>query len=221
MRVSYLFACIFVAGASVFFASLAQASDDCAAVYLEIPLDKAKGNANVFANAVNQESSVRAKTSRMINAAVKSSLLDKRPEVSCPAHCVPANRAVTVLRTTPSKFLSDYADKDKCENYLKETRQNPLRYLDRQFLSQAELNEWSRSFTQGKGDDGRDLYNRCDGKCSPQYSYFIEFENAQYRLDVEVVCGPARDKEDNTYDLETATRWNCVPSESTSQEDKK
>ena len=90
------------------------------------------------------------------------------------------------------------------------TTKNPIEYRKTNFASIEAINTWFSDFSQGKGKDGENLYQRCDGLCSPQYTTIIEEkERGSYDVHAQVVCGPARDKNDNNYNLELFLRWTC------------
>lgn len=108
------------------------------------------------------------------------------------------------IKSTPNKFLSSYSDKNYCEGKLKETENDNLKYNSPSFSSLEDLNAWIADFSQGKGDAGNLLYDQCDKSCSPQYTYKISYTSSptkSYTVTALVICGPARDKDDNQYSL--------------------
>src|SRR5690606_11226003 len=104
----------------------------------------------------------------------------------------------TLLFTSvPSGVLTAYDDFSYCENRLLETSREPLRYrvlLPQQLKS---LEEWIGGFSQGKGREGQDLYDQCDRDCSPRYRYRISVLGSQLEVQAEVICGHARDRNQN------------------------
>ena len=155
----------------------------------------------------NQEGSIRFESGRMLGEALKTFASLKPPE-ACVSQCSDA-KPLLVFDSEPAKYLSDYGDKSKCEGYFSATKKSPYRYSGRKFASPAEFNDWFSDFSQGKGDDGSDLYEKCDGDCSPRYRSFITPNGHKLAVDAEVVCGPARDKDDNNYKLKFMVRWTC------------
>lgn len=111
------------------------------------------------------------------------------------------NKCNIVFTSIPNKFLSDYSDKDYCEKFFKQTKENPIKYRNIKFNNIEEFSSWYNEFSQGKGKEGKDLYNKCDKSCSPQYKSIISQNTDSLNVEVEVVCGAARDKDENNYIL--------------------
>ena len=113
------------------------------------------------------------------------------------------------MSLVPNKFLSDYADEQKCEELLKETSVHPLRFGPRRTRSEKELGTWLSDISQGRGDEGTVLYRKCTGKCSPRYLLDMAGDGDGFVANLDVVCGPARDRTDNTYAVASGYRWAC------------
>lgn len=141
--------------------------------------------ASTWSNLRNSEGSLKYETGRLLKAAL--------PEDA---------EGSVILSSTPSKFLESYSDQQYCKEKFDETRTAPITYKGRTFSDIDELQDWIGEFSQGDGKEGKDLYRKCDRSCSPRYKYRIErLKDGPYKIDAEVVCGPARDKDDNTYEL--------------------
>ena len=67
-----------------------------------------------------------------------------------------------------------------------------------------DLTNWIMDFTRGKGADGESLYEQCPGKCSPQYTWWIDPDETGLTVKARAVCGLPRDRDGNKYHLSTA-----------------
>jgi hypothetical protein len=105
--------------------------------------------------------------------------------------------------------LPEYEDSPSCQRLLEATQQQPIVYGNRQFDTQDDAEEWYNDLTQGDGADGEDLYSRCPGQCSPSYSSVIYRKSGQFVITTSIICGHARDKDDNQYRLTSSLRWIC------------
>lgn len=167
----------------------------------------ALASASVLSNAANRKGSLRFESSALLTEALTQ--LDSSEAAPCPAECPKRSGAVS-LKTVPHAFLSDYSDAPLCAEHLAQTSAAPLLYENRSFANLEELNTWVGDFSQGKGTDGKDLYQRCPGDCSPQFEYEITKPTpAAISATARVICGPARDKADNQYDLHVLTSAAC------------
>lgn len=174
----------------------------------------ANAQANILASAAawsnlrNQAGSIRFESGRLVASALSKLPQDNSSSASCKLDCASPKPAV-MFTSVPNRFLKEYSDRDRCEQHLKKTKANPLQYTARKFRSLEEFNAWYGDFSQGKGKDGADLYKNCDGSCSPQYSTLIKPQGSVLEVDAQVVCGPARDKDDNQYKLSYSYIWTC------------
>jgi hypothetical protein len=106
--------------------------------------------------------------------------------------------------------LPEYEDSPSCQKLLEATKQQPISYSNREFNTQDDAEEWYNDLTQGDGTDGEDLYNRCPGQCSPSYTSIIHRRNGKFLITTSIICGHARDKDDNQYRLTSSLRWMCM-----------
>jgi hypothetical protein len=114
-----------------------------------------------------------------------------------------------VFQSIPNNFLTNYDQHEKCETLQDETEENPLTYNDKEFDTMQALESWFSNFSQGKGEDGKNLYKKCSGECSPQYKNIISKNDNKYTLNATVICGQARDKKDDNYEISYSYRWVC------------
>ena len=183
------------------------------------PCDSFKGNksidtkiatASTWANMSGSSNSIKA----TLNSGLEESMKDLESAVpadfKCPDYCQAKPQVTVVFTSTPKEYLKDYSDFKKCETYLEQTKKDPIIYNNLSFNSLAELNGWFGDFSQGNGKEGKDLYNKCDGKCSPAYSCFIVKDGNKLKTYASVICGHARDKADNQYAITFAYAWSCL-----------
>lgn len=188
--------------------AVADETDKCSAATKDISEDSTLATASFFANERNKPGSIRYESSSMLEKAEKKLSDAEKPEDLCPPGCQLAEKPEIVFKSIPNKFETDYPDYDKCQKLLNETEKNPFNY-NKQFSSMGEVEDWFSDFSRGKGTDGKDLYKKCDGSCSPQYTFIITEEGSNLKLDASVVCGHERDKDDNQYRLSYSYRWTC------------
>ncbi len=189
---------------------LTASADACSAHFRTVELDSATASAGSWGNLRNNPGSLRFESSRLLTAATKSQPSSPPSDLTCPPGCSAPKRPEVIFRSVPQKFLSDYSDREHCEQLRSATERAPLTYKNRKFPDADGLNSWFGDFSQGKGTDGSDLYSKCDGACSPQYTCEIRRSSDQSLIvDASVLCGPARDKSDNNYRLTVAYRWAC------------
>ena len=184
-------------------------SAPCASYTQDIPLGKKLASASLWDTLSNSERSIQSSVAKALALADQGLARATGPTNLCPASCQLPPRPEIVFSAIPHQYLSRYAEQTKCEAYYQKTRKEPLRYHNKLLRSTDDINHWFSAFSQGSGPDGADLYRRCDGLCSPAYTTFISKEGAQFRLNVEVVCGHARDKQDSQYELTFKYRWVC------------
>ncbi len=183
--------------------------DGCAAFRVEVPVASAVATAAVLPNLLNSGKSVRAESSRLLSEAGATIEKAVPPDGICPADCVPGERPRVIFRSEPRSVLGSYQHSDRCGALLEETSQQPLEFERRTFDSADALSTWVEEFARGKGSEGQALYDRCEGKCSPRYEWTIARDGELFVLDTRVVCGHARDRSDNEYELSYGLLWTC------------
>ncbi|MEQ9618560.1 MAG: hypothetical protein RIG61_05255 [Deltaproteobacteria bacterium] len=202
---------VIVTVAFLFRANSTGAADEtgqCSSATKDVSEDSTLATASFFANERNKPGSIKYESSSMLEKAEKNLSGGDKPEDLCPSGCRLAEKPDIVFKSIPNKFVTDYPDYDKCQELLNKTEKNPFSY-NKQFSSMGEVEDWFADFSRGKGTDGEDLYKRCDGSCSPQYTFIITEEGNGLKLDASVVCGHERDKDDNRYRLSYSYRWTC------------
>ncbi len=185
------------------------AGNECESYSREIPLRSTVSSAAVLANVLRLPSSLISESGKMLSEAEDELPRADRPGDLCPAHCSLPESPRIVFHSAPRKTLVDYDQYGQCEARLNETRERPLLYDDREFANVDKFVSWLKKFTRGNGRDGEDLYERCDGKCSPTYTYRIDRDGEKIVVDTEVVCGHARDRKDDQFDLSSSLLWTC------------
>jgi hypothetical protein len=190
----------------------AAAEDGCGSAYVEVAGSSALGSASLWSNVRSAGNSLKVQSRTLLEQAAASRKVMAPPSSGCPAGCKPAGTPLIVFRSIPNQFREDYSDAGTCKKLEALTRVAPIRYNGKTFASLDDLNSWFSDFSQGDAPEGKDLYRRCSGDCSPQYTNLIDITGSStFNLDAEVVCGPARDKSDNQYRLSIAYRFACRP----------
>lgn len=185
-----------------------SATPACTPINQDLQVRATLASAGFFANLRNADHSVRSRMEQLLRESEESAARLTEVEALCSRSCPQAVVAV-VFQSTPHMTLSDYDDRDRCEDLFSRTRQQPIEFLNRTFDSQDEVEDWYKDLTRGDGDDGESLYDRCPGRCSPRYSSLIFKRGEKFVISTSVVCGHARDKDDDQYALRAAVRWIC------------
>ena len=186
----------------------AKGSDTCSDIEKDISEASTQGTASLFANQSNKPGSVRYESGAILQKAQAGMPDAVKPADFCPAGCELRTTPVIVFKAVPQKFLTNYSGYDQCQKLMEETQKNPFEYYE-QFDSMPQVQDWFSNFSRGKGADGQDLYKKCSGQCSPQYEFFITNDAGKLALDAEIVCGHARDKSNNMYDISYSYKWLC------------
>lgn len=125
-------------------------------------------------------------------------------ESSKNADCSKQIQRYISICSIPEKFIAnDYADKDTCLERLNQTSLKPITYTN---PNPRQIDQIIAEFIQiskGSGMIGEDIYRQCQGLCSPQYQIILKPLASGFQTQLEVICGPARDKENNNYILST------------------
>lgn len=186
----------------------AEAADKCSSVEKDVSVESTLATAALFAKEENRQGSIRYESKALMNKAEAGAQNAEKPEGFCPAGCELNNEPVVIFKAIPHKFLTSYSDYDMCQKLLEQTEKTPFNY-NKQFDSITDVENWFSNFSRGKGTDGKDLDKKCGGDCSPQYEFFITNNGANLTLNADVVCGHARDKSDDKYNLFYSYRWTC------------
>jgi len=192
-------------------ATPAWCQQPCAPSYVDVPKDKGIARASSSANLVKSDDSIGVQVPRLLREAQEQLAKAEPPDRKvCSSACpVVGQPALVTLSVVPTTFLKKYADADKCEGMLKRTSTQPFKFGPYRAHSEKELTAWLTDVSRGKGRDGTTLYAKCDGKCSPRYFMDVARDGDGFVANLKVVCGPARDKKDNTYAISSGYRWAC------------
>lgn len=194
--------------------SCSLAEDVCQNAFKDVPIQSKIADAGFFANLRGKEGSVSVESTALLTHAEELLSSQQPPDVKCPKGCSRNNTPVIYFQSIPQKFLDDSSDAEYCQSLENATKLQPIRYSKSDIKSVKELNDWIGELSQGKGKEGGDLYKKCDKSCSPQYEYEIirtsPTENTK-SAKASIICGAARDKDDDKYKLTAFFRWNCTP----------
>lgn len=186
----------------------AAAVPHCALPSHEIPIRTTLASAGFFANLRNAEHSINSRMDTLLSEAQAAAHKTAETRLPCPTACTKPAIAV-VFTSTPNLQLQDYDEHSRCQRLYESTQISPIVYANRVFPSDRDAKKWYKELTQGNGPDGADLYERCPGKCSPSYSSIVYRKDEQYIVTASIVCGHARDKDDDQYRLTASLRWLC------------
>lgn len=182
----------------------------CPTINRIIHVRSTRASAGFFSNLRRSESSLRNQTDKLLNEGrIRAHhLLHASKMHSC---SMPCSDAVVSMRFTsrPHQTLTTYRESNRCETLLQTTMKTPIVYQEKKFESEDAARSWYKALTLGEGPDGKDLYRRCPGSCSPSYETHIYWRDNKLNLTTTVVCGHARDKTDDTYDLSLSLQWIC------------
>lgn len=181
---------------------------NCAPNAHETPIATETGSVGIIKNLAEDPSSIRAIAGRLLNDALMAD--SKNPDTGCDAACAQRANSQIVYRVAPTTYLADEQQLDVCRKFENDTTSHPLTFNQREFRSVDEMNEWIMAFSQGRGEDGRLLYELCSSNCSPRYTFLIAEQNAGYAVRTEVLCGLARDRSNDVYRVSTAVRRTCA-----------
>ena len=159
-------------------------------------MDTATASAGFLANAGNSADSIRANSSRMLSSAIEKAQADASPQR-------------IIFKSIPDLSKKTTSDDEMCERQEAATSKNPLEFGDKRFATVDELTDWIMDFTQGKGTEGKSLYKQCPGKCSPQYTWWIEPQKNELLVNARAICGRPRDRSGNKYQLSIAITPAC------------
>jgi len=158
-------------------------------------------------NLAEHPKSIRAVAGRLLNEVLAQ---QKSPAagLAC-ADCKTPARPRVVYKVAPVHFLPDREQKAVCLKLDAQTRKRPFEFASRRFGTVTELNDWVMEFSQGRGEEGQELYRRCAANCSPRYQFEIAEDAEGLSVATRVQCGPARDRASDEYAVSTALRVDC------------
>lgn len=209
----HVFRCLAVKAVLLVFAlsttpGIAFGQSGCTPLGTDIPVGSALASASFFANLRNASNSINYLMDRLIAKSEVQAQKISLDQKACARAC--SNPVVAVVFTsTPNMTLDGYDEASSCQKFYEATKATPIVYANRAFDSQGDAEGWYEDLTQGDGVDGEDLYEKCPGKCSPAYSSVIYKREERFLVSTSIVCGHARDKDDNQYRLNAALRWVC------------
>lgn len=182
----------------------------CPAFNKMIMIKSVRASAGFFSNLREAQDSLRYQTKGLLHEGRIRAyhLRHKQYHASCRYPCSKPEVGVRFI-STPHKTLTHYTDAKRCNELEKTTSINPIVYSQREFTSEDAARSWYRKLSTGSGPDGRDLYRRCPGDCSPSYDTKAFWNDGKINLTTSIVCGPARDKRDGLYKLSLGLEWFC------------
>ena len=181
---------------------------DCGTATHEVPLASETGSVGLIKNLAEDPTSIRAVAGRLLASALNSD--SNHGSTACDEACAGDNKTQIVYRVAPTVYLAKNLQREECRKFETETSNRPLTFEHDEFHSVVELNEWITAFSQGRGKEGRRLYELCTSNCSPRYTFLIAEHNSRYTVKAEVLCGLARDKSSDVYQVSTAVRRTCA-----------
>lgn len=180
----------------------------CAPGGRDTPIADEPASSGIMYNLAEHPKSIRAVAGRLLDEALGRQQ-GLETGLAC-ADCKGTGRARIVYRVAPVHFLPDREQKAVCLRLDAQTRKRPFEFAPRSFGSVTELNDWIMGFSQGRGEDGQELYRRCAANCSPRYEFVIAREADGLQVETKVQCGPARDRSSDEYAVSTALRVECA-----------
>jgi len=183
-------------------------AEECSKVIYDQVFEKGAGSSGTFANLRGSADSIKARSKTMLERATAAP--KARPaEAVCPAECKAPKEPEIVFSTAPSRVRSNYSEEQICAELLEQTSKEPVIFRGKQFPDLDSLNSYFADLCQGSGEDGKVLYQKCPGDCSPRYESSIVMQPVGFVMTTVSVCGHARDKDYGMYDLQTTFRWKC------------
>jgi hypothetical protein len=185
-----------------------RAEVPCTPLNTDIPVRSTLASAGFFANLANAKNSINYQMDQLLKQAWQEASTVESAKPGCAQSCGEPVVAL-IFNSAPNATLQGYEDSSTCTTLYEATRTQPIVYADRTFDSEADAKDWYEDLTQGDGDDGEDLYKRCPGNCSPSYSSVSVKKADRLVVTTSIICGHARDKDDDQYRLSAALRWIC------------
>ena len=180
----------------------------CGTATHEVPLATETGSVGLIKNLAEDPTSIRAVAGRLLASALNGD--SNHGSTACDGACAGDHKTQIVYRVAPTVYLAKNLQREECQKFESETSNRPFTFDHDEFHNIEELNEWITAFSQGRGKAGRRLYELCSSNCSPRYTFLIAEHNARYAVKAEVLCGLARDKSSDVYQVSTAVRRTCA-----------
>lgn len=165
------------------------------------------GSVGFMKNMAESPDSIRAIADKQLRAA-----LEPNQNIDSPNQ-TEVGKTKIIYRVKPVQFLPQDQQNELCLQLEKTTSITPFQYGPKEFTSVTGLNDWIMKFSRGNGEDGKHLYKQCGSNCSPRYTFTIDASEDTYIVTTDVLCGIARDAEDDQYELSTAIKGNCGSSQ--------
>ncbi|HMO02058.1 MAG TPA: hypothetical protein PKD37_00900 [Oligoflexia bacterium] len=182
----------------------------------KVVIGETTATADNFANMMNRERSLRRQFGEIFGRARQQGLEQLKAgnyPSSCGSICSNGVTFSVLASSIPNSFAANSSDAEYCNQKEAETKNAPYKYLGKQFASLDDFSSWVKDFSSGSGNEGKDLYKKCDRKCSPQYHYSSPYQAKTpeiIQIDATVFCGPERDKDENLYKLKAELLWRCL-----------
>ncbi len=174
----------------------------------DVPIASETGSAGIMYNIAEHPESIRAVAGRLLNEAIDRQKKAQQDASAC-GDCDADDKPRVVYRVRPIHLLPDAEQQTICRKLDARTRVRPFEFPARHFESISALNDWVMAFSQGRGEEGKELYRRCEANCSPNYQFTIEPDGAGLQVETRVHCGLARDRDSDDYEVSTALRLEC------------
>ena len=155
-------------------------------------------------NLAEHPKSIRAIAGRQMKDA-----LEKRGQAATGDACEACAKTRVVYRVAPTVFLPKASQQPVCLTLEQETREHPFTFPDKHFKNVNQLNDWVMQFSQGRGAEGKELYERCSANCSPRYEFLLAPDAEGIAVSTRVACGLARDRDNEDYEVSTALQTEC------------
>ncbi len=188
-------------------ASPAVPAPTCEPGAADLPIASEVGSAGIMYNIAEHPESIRAVAGRLLNEALDRQKKAASAATACGDCRDDAPRVV--YRVGPIHLLPAKEQQSVCRKLDAQTRVRPFEFAPRHFESISALNDWVMAFSQGRGEEGKELYRRCEANCSPNYQFTIEPDGAGLQVETRVHCGLARDRDSDDYAVSTALRLEC------------
>lgn len=189
-------------------AGKASSQDMCPTEPKLVPVANEIGSVGLMKNLAEHPESIRAVAGRLLKSAVENT--EFLAPSACTGACSSKVKAEVVYEVQPMVFLANEKQQQICLDLEKSTQANPMRFGPKSFPDVEALHQWINDFTRGKGDDGEKLYNDCGANCSPRYQFFISKDGEALEVRSDVLCGLARDKDEENYQVATSIRQTCL-----------